>query len=137
MTISLTGAFVQPRTATASAIVSEGFVDGATITDHGCGYTNTPTVRIIGGGGSGAEAVAVVSNGVVIAVNVINSGYGYMNTPVIVVDPPFNPNPVLDIAPMSFLTFPNLTLGGVYQLQQLVAWYWSNQPVSFTATKTL
>jgi hypothetical protein len=38
---------------------------------------------------------------------------------------------------MSFLTFSNLTLGGVYQLQQSVAWYWSNQPVSFTATNDL
>jgi hypothetical protein len=38
---------------------------------------------------------------------------------------------------MSFLAFSNLTLGGVYQLQQSVAWYWSNQPVSFTATNTL
>jgi hypothetical protein len=49
----------------------------------------------------------------------------------------FIPNPVLSIAPMSFLTFSNLTLGGVYQLQQSVAWYWSNQPVSFTATNDL
>jgi len=38
---------------------------------------------------------------------------------------------------MSFLSFSNLTLGGAYQLQQLVGWYWSNQPVSFTATSTL
>ena len=127
----------EPHAATATATVVSGSVLGATLTDHGWGYTNTPAVRIIGGGGSGAEAVAVVSNGVVIAVNVINEGYGYMNTPIIVVDPPFNPNPVLDIAHMSFLSFSNLTLGGVYQLQQVVSWYWSNQPVSFTATKTL
>ena len=46
----------------------------------------------------------------------------------------FIPNPVLSIAPMSFLTFSNLTNNSVYQLQQAVAWYWSNQPVSFTAT---
>ena len=38
---------------------------------------------------------------------------------------------------MSFLSFSNLTVGGVYQLQQSVAWYWSNQPVSFTATNAL
>ncbi len=37
---------------------------------------------------------------------------------------------------MWFLTFSNLTFGGVYQLQQSVAWYWSNQPVSFTAIST-
>jgi hypothetical protein len=34
---------------------------------------------------------------------------------------------------MSFLTFSNLTVGGVYQLQRSVGWYWTNQPVSFTA----
>jgi len=43
----------------------------------------------------------------------------------------------LSIAPMSFLSFSNLTLGGVYQLQQAVAWYWTNQPLSFTATNSL
>jgi hypothetical protein len=131
------GAVLPPRTATASPILTNDFVVGATITDGGYGYTNTPTVRIIGGGGSGAQAVAVVSNGVVIAVNVLDAGYGYTNTPIIVIDPPFIPNPVLGIAPMSFLSFSNLTLGGVYQLQRAVAWYWSNQPVSFTATNAL
>ena len=126
-----------PRGATASAVVSYGFVVAANITDGGYGYTNTPTVKIIGGGGSGAQAVAVLSNGVVIAVNFLNAGSGYTSTPLIVIDPPFIPNPVLDIAPMSFLTFSNLTLGGAYQLQQSVGWYWSNQPVSFTATNAL
>ena len=126
-----------PRTATATATVVNGFVVGATITDGGYGYTNTPIVKIIGGGGSGAQAVAVVSNGVVIAVNVLDAGSGYTSTSLVVIDPPFIPNPVLDIAPMSFLVFSNLTLGGVYQLQQWVGWYWSNQPVSFTATNAL
>ena len=109
----------------------------ANVTDGGYGYTNTPSVRIIGGGGSGAQAVAVVSNGVVISVHILDAGSGYTNTPVIVIDPPFIPNPVLGIAPMSFLAFSNLTLGGVYRLQRSVAWYWSNQPVSFTATNAL
>jgi hypothetical protein len=128
---------IPPRTATANAVVVNGFVVSATITDGGFGYTNTPTVKIIGGGGSGAQVVAVLSNGVVIAVNVIDAGYGYTSTPLVVLDPRFIPNPVLDIAPMSFLAFSNLTLGGVYQLQQSVRWYWSNQPVSQTATTTL
>ena len=128
---------VPPRTATASAVLDNGFVVNTTITDGGYGYTNTPTVRIIGGGGSGAQAVAVVSNGVVVAVNILDAGYGYTSTPLVVIDPPFIPNPVLGIAPMSFLAFSNLTLGGLYQLQQSVAWYWSNQPVSFTATNAL
>src|ERR1035438_6325179 len=124
-------------TATATATMVNGFVVAATISAPGCGYTNAPLVRFIGGGGSGAQAVAVVSNGVVMAVNLLNAGSGYTSTPLVVIPPPFIPNPVLDIAPMSFLVFSNLTLGGVYQLQQLMGWYWSNQPVSFTATNTL
>ena len=125
-----------PRAALATATVTNGFVAAVNLTDGGYGYTNTPLVRIIGGGGSGAQAVAVVSNGVVTAINVLSAGYGYTNAPVVVIEPPFIPSPVLSIAPMSFLSFFNLSVGGVYQLQQSVAWYWSNQPVSFTATIT-
>ena len=128
---------MSPHTATASAVLAYDFVVSANVTDGGYGYTNTPIVRIVGGGGSGAQAVAVMSNGVVIAVNVLDAGYGYTGTPLIVIDPPFIPNPVLGIAPMSSLTFSNLTIGWVYQLQQSVAWYWSNQPVSFTATNAI
>jgi hypothetical protein len=126
-----------PRTGNGTARLVSGFVVGVSITDGGSGYTNTPTVKIIGGGGSGAQAVAVVSNGVVIAVNVLDAGYGYTNTPLVVIGPPFIPNPVLGIAPMSFLTFSDLTVGGTYQMQRSVGWYWTNQPVSFTATDAI
>ena len=125
------------RTANATAIRSGVFVVAVNISDGGWGYTNTPVVRLIGGGGSGAQASAVVSNGVVTAVDVLNAGYGYTSAPLVIIDPPFIPNPVLSIAPMSYLEFSKLTLGGVYQLQRSVAWYWSNQPVSFTATNAL
>lgn len=125
-------------TATASAVVTNGFIIAATIIDGGNGYTNTPRVRIIGGGGSGAQAVAVVSNGVVITIDVLDAGSNYINTPLVVIDPPFIPNPVLNIAPFSFLTFSNLTVGGVYQLQQFVeGYYWTNQPVNFVATNSV
>ena len=100
-----------------------GFVVGATITDGGYGYTNTPAVRIIGGGGSGAQAVAVVSNGVVIAVNVLDAGSGYTNTPVIVIEPPFIAQPTMGIAAMSLLSFTNLALGTNYQLQSILGRY--------------
>ena len=126
-----------PRTGTGTATLFGLFVVGVTITDGGSGYTTTPLVRLIGGGGSGAHAVTVVSNGVVIAINLLDAGYGYASEPLVVIDPPFIPNPFLGIAPMSFLAFSNLTLGGFYHLQRSVAWYWSNQPISFTATNTL
>jgi hypothetical protein len=126
-----------PHAATAIAIVDNGFVVGFTMTDYGYGYTNTPPVRIIGGGGSGALATAVVTSGEVTAVDPSNAGSGYTNVPVVVIEPPFIPNPVLSIAPMSFLSFSNLTVGGVYQLQQSEGYYWSNQPVNFKATNAL
>ena len=48
-----------PWSATANAQIVNGFVVGATVTFEGYGYTNTPLVRFIGGGGSGASATAV------------------------------------------------------------------------------
>jgi hypothetical protein len=126
-----------PRTASGIAILAFGFVVNVDVNDGGHGYTNTPLVRLIGGGGSGAGATAVVSNGVVIGFTITSNGSGYTNAPVVVIEPPYIFNPVLGIAPMSFLSFSNLTLGGTYQLQQAVLWYWTNQPVSFTATNTV
>ena len=127
----------RPPCATGTAIVSFGFLVSVSVNNGGYGYTNTPLVRLIGGGGSGAGAVAVVSNGVVTGITITNNGSGYTNPPIVVIDPPFILNPVLGIAPMSFLSFSNLTLGGTYQLQQSVLWYWTNQPISFTATNNI
>jgi hypothetical protein len=122
-----------PHSATATARLDNGFVVGATITDGGCGYTNTPTVRIIGGGGSGAEAVAVVTNEVVIAVTVLDAGSGYTNMPVIVIEPPFIEQPRMGIAAMSLLSFTNLAVGTNYQLQSFFENTWSNLGAAFTA----
>ena len=126
-----------PRTGTGTATLFGVFVVAVNITDGGSGYTNTPLVRLVGGGGSGAQAFAVVSNGVITAINVFDAGYGYTNAPLVVIEPPFIPNPVLGIAPMSFLAFSNLTVGGLYQLQRSAEWYWTDQPVSFTATDAI
>ena len=104
-----------PHPATAVASLASGFVVSITVTDGGYGYTNTPQVRIVGGGGSGAQASAVVSNGVVTSITVTNSGYGYTNAPAVVIDPPYISNPILNIASMSCLTFSNLAVGGAYQ----------------------
>jgi hypothetical protein len=126
-----------PRTATGTATLAGGFVVGVNLNDNGYGYTNTPIVQLIGGGGSGAQAVAVVSNGIVTTVNVLNAGFGYTNAPVVVIEPPLIYNPVLGIAPMSSLAFSNLTVGVGYQLQQFVNYYWANLPINFTATNTI
>lgn len=126
-----------PQAATATATLVNGFVVGASIIDGGIGYTNTPLVHFIGGGGSGAEAVAVVSNGVVTAIDVLLTGSDYTNAPLVVVDPPVIPNPVLDIAPLSLLAFTNLVPGQGYQLQQFQSWYWTNLTAGFTASNNI
>jgi hypothetical protein len=125
------------RDGKATAVEINGFVIGVNLTDGGSGYTGVPLVRFIGGGGSGAQGFAVVSNGVVTGITVTDAGSGYTSAPVVVIEPPYISQPVLDIAPMSFLSFSNLTVGGTYQLQRSQAWYWTNQPVNFTATNTL
>jgi alpha-tubulin suppressor-like RCC1 family protein len=125
------------QAAKATAVETNGFVIAVSIADGGYGYTGVPLVRFIGGGGSGAQGFAVVSNGVVTGITVTDAGSGYISAPVVVIDPPFISQPVLDIAPMSFLSFSNLTVGGTYQLQRSQAWYWTNQPVSFTATSAI
>jgi hypothetical protein len=135
-TATTAGTYLPTRAAIGTAVVTNGFVVAILTTDSGFGYTNTPLIRLVGGGGSGAQAVAVVSNSMVTAMTILSPGFGYTSAPVVVIEPPI-PNPVLSIAPMSFLTFSNLALGGAYQLQRSVAWYWSNQPVSFTATNVL
>ena len=125
------------HTATATATATNSFVIGITITDQGLGYTNTPLVRFFGGGGSGAGAYAVVSNGLVTSITLTNAGFGYTNAPLVFIEPPLVFNPVLGIAPMSFLVFSNLTVGGTYQLQKSAAWYWTNQPANFTASNVI
>jgi hypothetical protein len=78
-----------PRPATATATVVNGFVVGATITDGGSGYTTIPNVVVSGGGGTGATAIATIdANGVVNAIKFLTSGSGYTGIPVITIDPP-------------------------------------------------
>lgn len=128
---------LSPYTAIGTAILTGSIVTGVSITYGGYGYTNTPLVRLIGGGGSEAQAFAVISNGVVKGITITNAGYGYTNAPQVVIEPPYILNPVFGIAPMSLLSFSNLTIGGSYQMQQKWAWYWTNQPTSFTASSAI
>ena len=85
--------FCSPHRATALATLMSGVLVGATVLDAGCGYTNAPSVRITGGGGSGAGATAVISNGFVASINVTNGGCCYTNPPKISIEsPPFVPS---------------------------------------------
>lgn len=83
---------LNPRIATATAQVVNGFVVGATITDAGYGYVENPAVTITGGGGTGAKATATQFNGVVTSITITNPGSGYTSTPTITIaSPPFPP----------------------------------------------
>jgi hypothetical protein len=53
------------------------------VTNTGYGYTTTPGVRFIGGGGSGASATATIGDGIVGVITVTNSGSGYVSPPTI------------------------------------------------------
>jgi hypothetical protein len=53
------------------------------LTNPGIGYTVTPKVRFIGGGGSGAAATATIGDGVVGIITVTNAGAGYTAAPIV------------------------------------------------------
>ena len=122
--------------ATATPIVNFGFVVGGTVLGGGFGYTNTPLVHIVGGGGSGAVATAIVSNGVVTGIRMLNAGFDYISTPLMIIQPPFIPNPSLAVSPMTELTSAELAQGGNYQLQRKMVWFWTNEMPSFQATSS-
>jgi len=58
-------------------------VQSVSLTNAGFGYTVTPGVRFIGGGGSGATATATLGDGIVGVIEVTNAGSGYVTSPVI------------------------------------------------------
>jgi len=119
--------------ATATATVSDGFVISATVTDPGCGYTNSPSIQIVGGGGTGAAATVVVTNGEVVQIIITDAGIGYTNTPSIYVNSPIGAQIALVQALVP--AFSNLSVGLNYQLQSstdLVTWM--NQGPAFVAT---
>jgi hypothetical protein len=86
-------------TATAAAQVVNGFIVGAILADGGSGYTNSPTVTITGGGGSGAAATATVINGVVTSITITDAGSGYTSVPTITIAvPPIPPRRATGLA---------------------------------------
>jgi hypothetical protein len=84
--------FCSPHRALATTTLSGNTVAAATLIDSGCGYTNVPSVRIFGGGGTGATAIATMENGVVTGLGITSAGGGYTNAPRILIEsPPFVP----------------------------------------------
>ena len=58
-------------------------VQSVRIVNAGTGYTVAPTIKFIGGGGSGAAATSVIENGIVGIITVTNGGSGYTSSPTI------------------------------------------------------
>jgi hypothetical protein len=65
-------------------------VQGVQISNPGYGYTESPKVVFVGGGGKGAEAVAVIGDGVVGIITITNGGSGYVNPPIITFNSPIS-----------------------------------------------
>lgn len=58
-------------------------VESIEIYNGGEGYIQTPIIRLIGGGGSGATAKAYMSNGVITEIKVLSQGAGYTSAPIV------------------------------------------------------
>jgi hypothetical protein len=121
--------FCSPHAAQATAIVTNGFVVGATITDYGCGYTNGPLVLIGGGGGSNATATATIQNGFVTSINIINPGAGYYTTlpDILIGSPPFVPTLTINVSRVNVTQ--HVVLGFNYVLES------SPDMINWTATR--
>ena len=78
-TATATGAF-----ATAS-INGGGALTGITLGVGGGGYTSTPMVHIVGGGGYGAWAEATLTGNAVTAITLTNGGGGYTSAPTVTI----------------------------------------------------
>lgn len=76
--------------ATATASVSGGVVNGITITNGGSGYIMAPTINFYGGGsvvngGTKARATANMTNGTITSITINNGGSGYTSAPTVVI----------------------------------------------------
>ncbi len=76
------------RPATATAVITSGFITSINLTDGGLGYTSPPAVTITGGGGSGATATAAISGGAITGITIKTPGGGYGTVPAVTIAPP-------------------------------------------------
>jgi len=56
-------------------------VGSVLIKDGGSGYTETPLVTFVGGGGTGATARAFIGNGIIKKIEILDPGTGYYSAP--------------------------------------------------------
>ena len=56
-------------------------VQGVYITNPGMGYTSSPNIKFIGGGGNGADASTIIADGIVGVITITSGGSGYALPP--------------------------------------------------------
>lgn len=75
--------YTEPMECTAGLISFDGKLTHVPIVNGGFGYGSAPEIRIVGGGGEGAEGTAVVYNGIIRSITITNQGSGYTSRPTV------------------------------------------------------
>ena len=96
--VAISSAPLGGLTATGIATIISGLVDcngiisdkiqGVELTNPGYGYTVSPGVSFIGGGGVGAAATTEIADGIIGIITVTNGGSGYTSSPLISISSP-------------------------------------------------
>ena len=76
------------KVAKAVASIKNGYISSIYLIDKGSGYTETPKIKIIGGGGSDAYATCMVQKNKLNKIELQNRGRNYNSTPKIVIEAP-------------------------------------------------
>lgn len=63
--------------------ISNGIVRNVRVVNGGSGFTTAPTITIVGGGGTGAQAIATLENNKIIGIEIIDQGSGYTSNPTV------------------------------------------------------
>ena len=66
--------------------IDSGEIEEVAITAVGSGYTGNPTLKVIGGGGGGAEITSSIGSGALTTPNIAKKGSGYTSAPTIIVE---------------------------------------------------
>ena len=94
--------YTEPMECTAGLISFDGKLTHVPIVNGGFGYGSAPEIRIVGGGGEGAEGTAVVYNGIIRSITITNQGSGYTSRPTVMASNSICP----ECPPVTFPTCP-------------------------------
>jgi hypothetical protein len=78
----------QQEQATAVCAIAGGKIQSVYLLNKGKGYSAVPSVKLVGGNGSGCKLEAIVKNGSLQTIKILSKGQNYTSTPDIVIDKP-------------------------------------------------